>query len=189
MAQAKTLSKAELKRVLDYNDAIERYAERNRTMLLLTHLCGMRICEVVHLRWGDVMNPDSTVRDEVRLRTEQTKGRKQRTVLLNTRIRKEIKCYAQHAKSALHTDFMFKTQKSQCFSANSATQLLQRIYARAGIGGATAHSGRRTFITELAAKGVSVRVIAELVGHRSIATTQRYIDIQPSMLRNAVDLL
>ena len=43
--------------------------------------------------------------------------------------------------------------------------------------GATSHSGRRTFITKLATSGVSVRVIAEAVGHSSIATTQRYIDV------------
>ena len=50
MAQAKTLNKQELKRVLDYNDACERHSERNRAMLLFTHLCGMRIGEVAALR-------------------------------------------------------------------------------------------------------------------------------------------
>ena len=57
------------------------------------------------------------------------------------------------------------------------------------ISGATSHSGRRSFITELAAKGISVRVLAELAGHQSIATTQRYIDINHDMLRNAVELV
>ena len=42
MSKAKTLNKAELKRVLNYNDAHERYRERNRAMILFTHLCGMR---------------------------------------------------------------------------------------------------------------------------------------------------
>ena len=55
MAQAKTLNKQELKRVLDYNDACERHSERNRAMLLFTHLCGMRIGEVVALRVCDVI--------------------------------------------------------------------------------------------------------------------------------------
>ena len=56
MAKAKTLNKAELKRVLNYNDAHERYSERNRAMILLTHLCGMRIGEVVKLKVSDVID-------------------------------------------------------------------------------------------------------------------------------------
>jgi integrase/recombinase XerD len=62
-------------------------------------------------------------------------------------------------------------------------------YERAGIDGATSHSGRRTFITELAAKGIGVRVLAALAGHRSIQTTQRYIDVNDEMMRNAVELI
>ena len=54
MAKAKTLNKAELKRVLNYNDAHERHRERNRAMIQLTHLCGMRIGEVVKLKVSDV---------------------------------------------------------------------------------------------------------------------------------------
>ncbi|ATF09873.1 site-specific integrase [Candidatus Enterovibrio altilux] len=49
MAKANTLNKAKLKRVLNYNNAHKRYSDRNRVMILLTHLCGMRIGEVVNL--------------------------------------------------------------------------------------------------------------------------------------------
>ena len=83
----------------------------------------------------------------------------------------------------------FSKRKSQRFSSNTATQLLQRIYERSGLSGATSHSGRRSFITDLATKGISVRVLAALAGHQSIATTQRYIDINDDMLRNAVELV
>tara|TARA_B100000315_G_C14327384_1_gene473676 strand:- start:362 stop:508 length:147 start_codon:yes stop_codon:yes gene_type:complete len=47
----------------------------------------------------------------------------------------------------------------------------------------------KCWITELATKGISVRVLAALAGHQSIATTQRYIDINDDMLRNAVELV
>jgi len=59
---------------------------------------------------------------------------------------------------------------------------------RSGIVGATLHSGRRTFITKLATNGVSVRVIAELASHKSIQTTQRYIDVNDEMMSNVVEL-
>ena len=56
MSKAKTLNKAELKRVLNYNAAHERYRERNRAMIQLTHLCGLRIGEVVNLKVSDVID-------------------------------------------------------------------------------------------------------------------------------------
>ena len=48
MAQAKTLTKTELKRVVDVTNSCSRYAARDVTMLLLTHLCGLRIGEVAN---------------------------------------------------------------------------------------------------------------------------------------------
>ncbi|AUJ65140.1 integrase [Aestuarium zhoushanense] len=51
------------------------------------------------------------------------------------------------------------------------------------------HSGRRTFITKLANSGVNVRVLAALAGHRSIVTTQRYIDVNEVQLARAVELV
>ena len=60
---------------------------------------------------------------------------------------------------------------------------------QAGIAGASSHSGRRTFITTLANKGISVRVLAGLAGHKSIAVTQKYIDVNPDLMRNAVELI
>ena len=189
MSKAKTLNKAELKRVLNYNAAHERYRERNRAMILLTHLCGMRIGEVVNLRISDVIDYNCKVKSEIQLTKKQTKGKQARTVFVSKRMRKELDRYIKHAVVRFSGSYLFKTQKSQRFSSNTATQLLQRIYERSGLSGATSHSGRRSFITDLATKGISVRVLAALAGHQSIATTQRYIDVNDEMLRNAVELV
>lgn len=189
MPQAKTLSKAEIKRVLDYNNGCERYSERNRAMLLLTHLCGMRIGEVVSLRVNDVIDSNGEIKAEIQLSAAQTKGRRARVVFVPTRMRKELKRYILTLQSRSDDDYLFCTQKSQRFTSNTATQLIQRIYARCGIDGATSHSGRRTFITSLSQQGISVRVLAALAGHSSITTTQRYIDVNDEMLRKAVELV
>ena len=71
----------------------------------------------------------------------------------------------------------------------TATQHLQRLYARAGIAGATSHSGRRTWLTTLSQKGVSVFVLADMAGHCSIQTTQRYVTVNDEMKRNAAELI
>ena len=189
MAKAKTLNKAELKRVLNYNDAHERYSDRNRAMILLTHLCGMRIGEVVKLKVSDVIDENDEIKAEIQLTKKQTKGKQARTVFVSKRMRKELDRYIKHAVMRFSGGFLFKTQKSQRFSSNTATQLLQRIYERSGLSGATSHSGRRSFIPDLATKGISVRVLAALAGHQSIATTQCYIDENDEMLRNAVELV
>ena len=54
--------------------------------------------------------------------------------------------------------------------------------------GATSHSGRRTWLTELSSKGVGVRVLAEMAGHVSIQTAQRYIDVNDEQMRRAADM-
>lgn len=86
MAKAKIISSTELRRVLDFI-ATRPHALRNRTMVLMTHWAGMRVGEVAALRYCDVLNKDGTVKDEIHLSAEQTKGRHSRTVFVNTRVR------------------------------------------------------------------------------------------------------
>jgi len=71
MAQAKTLTKAELKRLFDVTRSCSRYAERDLTMLQLTHYCGMRVGEVAALRIEDVVDENYRVRAEIVLDAEQ----------------------------------------------------------------------------------------------------------------------
>ena len=88
------------------------------------------------------------------------------------------------------SDKLFYSQKSTSdgFTANTLTQHFHYLFKRAGIAGASSHSMRRSFITNLANKGIGVRVLASLAGHRSIAVTQKYIDVNDDMMRNAVEL-
>lgn len=67
--------------------------------------------------------------------------------------------------------------------------LFNRIYKMAGIDGASSHSGRRQFVTQLADRGINARLVQVLAGHKHLSTTQRYIDVNENALRNAVELL
>ena len=187
MSQAKTLTAQELRQALG-QASLSRHAARDKAMLLLTHLAGMRVGEVAALRVGDVLDTEGNVRGELRLQAHQTKGNAGRVVFINERLQKELSAYARTLRARTATSPFFMTQKRTGFSANTLTQHFIVLYKRAGLEGATSHSGRRTFITNLAAQGVSVRVLAALAGHRSIQTTQRYIDVNDNMLRNAVEL-
>ena len=188
MPQAKVLSSKELRRVLDYVTT-RPHAARNRAVILLTHWAGMRIGEVAALRVGDVLNTDGNVRTEIRLDAARTKGKHARTVYVSDRLRRELTAYAKHLPHlVLHDEPLFCTQKRACFSANTLCQTVNLIYSRAGLAGATSHSGRRTLITTLAQKGVGVRVLAAIAGHRDIRVTQAYIDVNEAMMRAAVEL-
>ena len=151
----------------------------------------MRVGEVSSLRFNDVVDGDGKIKSEIRLTADMTKGQYGRVVFVNERLRKELDKYIRIYCPADKTMKFFYSQKkdSDGFNANTLTQHFHFLFKRAGIAGASSHSGRRSFITNLASKGVSVRVLMSLAGHRSISTTQAYIDINDNMLRSAVELV
>ena len=189
--QAKTLTQQELRRVLDYT-ATRKHSVRNRALLMTTHLSGMRVGEVASLRNSDVLDAEGNIRNEIRLSAEQTKGNEARVVFVSDKLRKELELYTRLMSNAAINPALkfFYSQKrtSDGFTANTLTQFFHYLYKRAGIDGASSHSGRRTFITNLATKGVGVRVLMSLAGHKNISTTQAYIDVNDDMKRKAVEL-
>lgn len=188
--QAKTLTSADLRRVLEHI-AANRHAVRNRAMLLAMYYAGLRVGECAALRYQDVVDDAGTIRAEIRLEAAQTKGKQGRVVFVSDKLRKELAAYvkAHPAKSA--ADKLFYTQKKggAGFTANTLCQFFHAMFKRCGIDGASSHSPRRSFITNLADKGVSVRVLQSLAGHKNISTTQIYIDVNDAMKRRAVELV
>jgi integrase/recombinase XerD len=188
MKQAKTLEARELKFVFAAI-ASRRYAARDRAIVALSFYAGLRAHEIASLTWGTILGADGQVLPEVLLHASQTKGNKARRVFLSQRLQKELTTYCRaHVVAPERNAPLFSTMKRRPFTANAMAHLFLDIYAEAGIAGASSHSGRRTFITNLAAKGVGVRVLASLAGHTSISTTQRYIDVNDTQLRAAVEL-
>ena len=185
--QAKTLTSVDIRRILEFI-ALKKHAARNRAMFLVTLYAGLRVGEVASLRYMDVLDVDNEVRDEIRLDASITKGNEARTVFVNAKLRKELQYYISVTPYQNLADKLFYTQKNEGFTANTLTQFFHYLYRSAHVDGATSHSGRRTFITTLANKGVSVRLLASLVGHKNISTTQFYIDVNDDMKRSAVEL-
>jgi integrase/recombinase XerD len=188
MAQAKTLTPVELAQVLTYITT-RKFALRNRVMLLTGYWSGMRVGEIASLKVSDVMNPDGSVKAEIRLSAEQTKGRHPRTVFISQKLQDELQSYLNLRKTTNAKEPLFVTAGRKGFSANVLTQHFFWLFKQAGISGASSHTMRRSFITNLASKGIGVRVLASLAGHRSIAVTQKYIDVNDDMKRNAVELI
>ena len=189
MKQAPILNDREKQRILQHLQRTS-YAARNRCMLQLSLLAGMRVGEIAALNIGDVLGPDGEVRAEIHLTAEQTKGDQSRTVLVNSQLKNELELYINViGKKTDAKRPLIASKTGKRFSANGLCQRFLQLYDEAGLDKLTSHSGRRTFITGLAHKGVNVRVLAALAGHRNISTTQRYIDLNDHVLRAAVELV
>jgi integrase/recombinase XerD len=187
--QAKVLNDAEFKRVTAVV-AQARHADRNRMAVMFSFLAGMRACEIAALTVGSVIDSHGEPKNEIRLTSKMTKGDAGRVVVVSQRVRREITRYHATLGDPRPERPFLRSQKSgRAFSANTLVQLFGRIYEAAGLEGGSSHSGRRTFISSLASKGVSARVLQKLAGHSSLATTQRYIEVNDQMLRSAVELL
>ncbi len=188
--QAKTLSNDEIRKVLDYVST-RKHSERNRAMIYTIFNTGMRVSEVANLRFKDVVDGEGAVRREIRLSAEDTKTKEARIVFVNDKLHKELTRYVNLYKPLNANVKFFYSQKraSDGYSPNTLAQFFHYLFNRAGIAGASSHSGRRSFITNLANKGVGVRVIMGLSGHRALSSVQCYIDCNDDMKRKAINLL
>jgi len=201
MSQARILTDREYRKVL-LHIAKKKHHARNKCMLFMSHLGGLRVGEIASLTLKHVLNEDGTIKDEVYLSAEETKGNRGRTFLMPQKLREELLDYLsarfklkEKDLHVLHytdtTRALFYSQKSMVtgFSANSLSQWFGRLYAAAGCEGASSHSGRRFFATHLSENSVNPKIIQKLLGHRQLQTTMLYCEVSPKSMRSAVELL
>ena len=194
--QAKILTRAEITRVDKCLKGM-RHEHRNRALFYLQLATGVRVGELAALNVGDVLH-SKTIRREFNLGTADTKYCKPRTIYLeHPKAREALLTYLRERRADLtykSTEPLFVGQKpnaagSYRISANSLAHLFPALYAAAGVVGASSHSGRRWFMTELARGGVHPRIIQQRAGHTSLATTQRYIEVTPDQERRALRVI
>jgi integrase/recombinase XerD len=190
MKQAKLLTEAEFKRLSAVVDSL-RHSTRNHTAVALSFYAGLRACEIASLRVGDVFDARGAVKDTIYLSAAQTKGSDSCTVLVNKRLRTQLQRFAKTypKRTATPSAALIYSAKGGSFSPQTVVNLFQRLYKLAGIDGASSHSGRRQFVTELADKGVNARVVQALARHKNLNTTMLYIDLSENKLRAAIELI
>ena len=190
MKQAKLLTEAEFRRLTAIVNAL-RYQTRNHTIVALSFYAGLRACEIAALRVGDVFDDFGRVKDTIYLSADQTKGSDSATVLVNTKLRRQLAKFAK--QYPVHTSNrsapLLFSAKGGGFTAQTIVNLFKRLYQLAGIDGASSHSGRRQFVTQLADRGINARLVQVLARHKHLSTTQRYIDVNENKLRGAIELI
>ncbi len=192
MAQpARVLETADVRRLLKHVRA-HRYPLRSEALILLSFKAGLRACEVAGLDWTMVLKPSGQLDDQIAVARTIAKNGSGRRIPMNAEL--------AHALAKLHqacgrprSGPVIQSERGNHMLPRSIVNWFAVIYRETNLAGCSSHSGRRTFITRtarlLARSGGSLRDVQELAGHRSLTTTERYIEGDRDAQRKLVSLL
>ncbi len=187
--QAKILANEHVQSLLFYAGN-SRYPARNRLIVLLSVKAGLRAAEIAKLTWEMVLEPSGQVAKIIELRDWAAKKRSGRIIPIHAELADALEAWRK--LESPHGPVV-RSERGEQMTPQSIVNWFARAYEFLGLEGCSSHSGRRTFITKAARTvhraGGSLRDVQLLAGHRSIQTTQRYIDGDTDAQRRLVDLL
>jgi integrase len=187
--QAKILSDEDLQDLPVYASAT-RNPIRNRVVVLLSAKAGLRDGEIAQLTWDMVVDPSGAISTAIELRDHAAKKGSGRVIPVHKDLRDAL---ASCRRVSSGTGPVVVSERGRAMSPLSIVVWFARAYRITGLKGCSSHSGRRTFITRAARlvhrAGGSLRDVQLLAGHRSIQTTQRYIDGDTDAQRKLVSLI
>jgi integrase/recombinase XerD len=187
--QAKTLSTDHIDDLLFFA-ARSRHPLRNRLIVMLSVKAGLRAAEIAKLTWAMLLDPSGGVGSTLEIRDEIAKKRSGRSIPIHPELRQAL--VEARQLSPGHGP-LIRSERGGAMTPMSIVVWFSRAYEELGFEGCSSHSGRRTFITRAARSvhkaGGSLRDVQLLAGHRSIQTTQRYIDGDSDAQRRLVSLI
>jgi site-specific recombinase XerD len=165
-----------------------------RTLLSLAYGCGLRASEVVRLKVKHIDSAQKVIR------IEQSKGRKDRNVMLSPealdRLRQwwKVRPSRYDAGTAMAERWLFPgNRRGQPMTTRQLCRLFHQAAEAAGIKKAvTLHALRHSFATHLLERGTDIRIIQALLGHEKLDTTARYTRVATGMIagiESPLDLL
>jgi integrase/recombinase XerD len=161
--------------------ALDPIRVRDRALLELLYATGGRVSEIVNLDLDDLI-------DKTLLRLFG-KGSKERVVPVGSYAQRALENYLVRVRPSLAslgkgTPAVFLNQRGGRLSRQSAWQIIADAAEKAGLDGhISPHTLRHSFATHLLEGGADVRVVQELLGHSSVATTQIYTLVTVDALR------
>ena len=189
--QAKMITPAGIRRLL-VEAGRSPVPERDRAMVLLSVRAGLRAGEIAKLTWPMLLDARGRVSDRIELHDGAAKKGSGRRIPLHADLRTalaRLHRQQEHPKAGP----VVRSLRGGAMRPNSVVNWFGELFGRLGLQGCSSHSGRRTFITRAARlahkAGGSLRDVQMLAGHRSIETTQRYIDGDTDAQRRLVGLL
>jgi integrase/recombinase XerC len=154
---------------------------RDRAALELLYAAGLRVSELVSLDWLDLDLGERSLR-------VVGKGGKERQVPFGRAAERALRAWRRAAEElpaapTADVDAVFRNRRGGRLTDRSVRRLLDRaVAATANARGVHPHALRHSFATHLLERGADLRAIQELLGHRALATTQRYTHVDVDRL-------
>jgi integrase len=187
--QAKILSLDDVKDLLVFATCT-RHPRRNRVIVLLAAKAGLRASEIAKLTWDMVLGPTGDIGALIELHDAVAKNGSGRLIPVHPDLCQALAAYRNLSTG---TGPLIRSERGGPMTPLSIVVWFNRAFRNLGLSGCSSHSGRRTFITAAAKNvhraGGSLRDVQLLAGHRSIETTQRYIEGDTPSQRRLVSLL
>jgi integrase len=187
--QAKILSEQQLKSLLVFASST-RNPRRNHLILLLSLKAGLRAGEIAKLTWDMVLGPTGEIGSVIEPRDCAAKKKSGRLIPMHPSLRTALTTWR---KLTAGSGPIIQSERGGPMTPASIVNWFAIAYRAVGLEGCSSHSGRRTFITRAARlvhkAGGSLRDVQLLAGHRSIQTTQRYIDGDTDAQRKLVAMI
>jgi integrase len=187
--QAKILSKDNADDLLVFASTT-RHPVRNRLIALLSVKAGLRAAEIANVTWEMVLTPTAEIGPAIELHDRAAKKSGGRLIPIHPELADALRDWRDQIEAA---GPIILSERGGPMSPVSIVNWFAKAYRAIGLQGCSSHSGRRTFITRAARlvhnAGASLRDVQLLAGHRSIQTTQRYIDGDTDAQRKLVSLI
>lgn len=180
------MSNEEVDELLEAPDISKDNGMRDRAMLELMYATGLRVSELLSLRFRNVNMQNGLI-------TVYGKGNKQRSVPVSSFalefLRKFIDGPRKRVKGSKDTDIIFLNRDGKALSRTYFFMQVKRYAEEKGIDSSVSpHTLRHCFATHLLENGASLRVVQEMLGHSNIATTQIYTEVSTKRIMSAYDL-
>jgi site-specific recombinase XerD len=155
---------------------------RDRCLLMTAYAAGLRVSELLQLKLSDI---DA---ERMMIRVEQGKGKKDRYTILSPRLLFELRKYKQAYQPVLWV--FFGQSRHEPLHISAAQKIYNRAKNKSGVEkGKGIHTLRHCFATHLLEAGVDLVTIKTLLGHNSLQSTQRYLQIRQPKLGSTMSPL
>jgi integrase/recombinase XerC len=178
------LTLEDITRLLDVPGGATWLGRRDRAILEVLYSAGLRVSELVGLNLPDVSLADGIL-------TIRGKGKKERLALLGELATAALRAWMADRPEVLAgasrvTDAVFLNRNGTRLTTRSVGRLVEKHLKRAGLDPRTTpHTLRHSFATHLLDNGADIRGVQELLGHKSLATTQVYTHVTAKRLNEA----
>ncbi len=169
-------------------EAAKKTDERALLVVLLGGEAGMRMGEIIALRWNNVLFDRRVVRvveSEWRGHLTAPKNGRTREVPMTDRLHTALKAHRH-----LRGPRVLVSDDGKPITSRMIQRWMERVERRAGVDvGGRVHIFRHSFCSHLAIKGAPARAVQELAGHADLTTTMRYMHLSPAARVSAIQLL